>query len=82
MNSNNSNYNIFSKEDTGVNAVEFFNGRPLLRTWELNSDSSRYDYLIAAPPDEVRHQMWSGWAGIALIAGAMNFIVFISMLCS
>jgi len=26
--------------------------------------------------------MWSGWAGIALIAGALNLLLFISMLCS
>jgi len=54
----------------------------VLRMWELNSNSNRYDHLIAAPSDEVLHQMWLGWAGITLIATAMNVILFISMLYS
>ena len=57
-------------------------GRPPLRVWELTSNSTRYDNLLAAPSDRVLHAMWSSWAGIALSVGLFVSIVFLGMLSS
>ena len=53
---------------------------PPFRTWELDSNDSRYDHLLAAPSDSTLKIMWSAWAGIALIVGVLSLIVFLGIL--
>jgi len=55
---------------------------PPLRVWELNSSSTYFDRMAAAPSDKVLHVMWMGWAIIAGIVTIITIIVFIGILRS
>ena len=34
---------------------------PSIRIWEINENSTHYDKLVAAPPDEDMVKMWLSW---------------------
>jgi hypothetical protein len=53
---------------------------PALRVDELNEDSSRYDHVAAAPPDEELVKYWYSWAVLAFVNGLFSFIVFLSII--
>jgi hypothetical protein len=57
-------------------------GQPALREWELDSSSTRYDRLIAAPSDDALFTMWVIWAGIAFLAFAFLGTIMLSILLS
>jgi hypothetical protein len=57
-------------------------GQPALRVWELDSSSTRYDRLIAAPSDDVLFTMWVSWAVIAFLAFAFLGTIMLSILLS
>lgn len=48
---------------------------PPLHTWDLNENSTRYDYVVAAPSDEDRVLMWSLWAAIAFASIVVILVV-------
>ena len=52
---------------------------PALRVDELNEDSSRYDHIAAAPPDEELVKYWYSWTVLAFVNGLFSFIVFLSI---
>jgi hypothetical protein len=57
-------------------------GQPPLRIWELDSNSTRYDRIVAAPSDEVLQLMWTLWSILAFVAAIFVSIVFIAILSS
>ena len=62
--------------------VDVQKGKPMLRTWELNENSTRYDQLLAAPSDETMHKYWIGWAAIAIAVGLSSLVVFLGVVSS
>ena len=54
-------------------------GQPTIREWELNSDSTRYDRLQAAPSDSDLVIMWSLWSPISAIIGIFVLLVLLSI---
>ena len=52
---------------------------PFLRIDELNANSSRYDHLVAAPPDEQLVKYWYAWAALAYANGLFSFLIFLSV---
>jgi hypothetical protein len=58
---------------------EWQKGQPFLRQWELQSNSTRYERLVAAPSDHDLRVMWSIWAGIDLWVGKFTILVFLSI---
>jgi hypothetical protein len=65
-----------------MSRYDLVKGRPPLRVWELNDNSTRYEKFLAAPSDETLHQMWSAWAGITLVVGVFSLVVFLGILSS
>lgn len=59
-------------------AVEL--GQPPLRSWELTSNSSRYDRLVAAPSDETLELIWLLWTVIFFFIAAFIWVVFLGIL--
>ena len=57
-------------------------GRPPIRIWELNENSTRYDQIVAAPSDSDLVIMWSLWAGISFVVSAFVFVVLLSIVRS
>jgi hypothetical protein len=57
-------------------------GRPPLRVWELQDNSTRYEQLLAAPSDETLVTMWTAWAAITLPIGLFISILFVAILSS
>lgn len=55
---------------------------PPLRVSELNSSSTYYDHMAAAPSDEVLHSMWLWWAIIAGAVTVLTMVVFVGILRS
>ena len=53
---------------------------PPIQTWELNENSTRYDYVIASPSDQDRILMWSLWSVLSFSSGIIIFLVFSGML--
>ena len=60
----------------------FVKGRPYIRTWELNENSTRYDIVAAAPSDEILQKYWWSWSAITLSVGSFSLIVCLSILSS
>lgn len=61
---------------------EFLIHVPRVRTWELNENSTRYDRLVAAPPDSQIHTMSLVWSVIAVAAGIWTTGIFLPLLFS
>jgi hypothetical protein len=57
-------------------------GRPYIRVWDIDENSTRYDKLLAAPSDDDLHKYWSAWSGIALAVGFFTLTVFFGILSS
>ncbi|CAJ1937602.1 unnamed protein product [Cylindrotheca closterium] len=53
---------------------------PRLRMNELNENSTRYDQMAAAPPDETLVYYWYTWAVITVSVGLFSFLLFASIL--
>ena len=58
---------------------DWFIGKPVLRVWELNENSTRYDVITAGPSDEDLQKYWWSWAVVALIVGVASLIVFLGL---
>jgi hypothetical protein len=48
-----------------------------IRRWELNENSTHYDYMIAAPADSELVQFWTGWSVIMLVTGVFITVLLI-----
>lgn len=57
-------------------------GTAEIREWEINENSTRYDYLLAAPSDEQLTRYWYSWAGISLFGGLFVAAILIGFLSS
>ena len=57
-------------------------GQPTLRKWELDSSSTRYDKLMAAPSDHALFTMWVSWAVLTFLAFAFLGTIMLSILLS
>ena len=57
-------------------------GQPVLRQWELTSESTRYENIVAAPSDEQLHTMWSVWSAIFFLYSALIITVFLGVISS
>ena len=57
-------------------------GRPPLRLWELNDNSTRYDRLVAAPSDDDLRLMWILWATLASVVTIFVLTEFLAILFS
>jgi hypothetical protein len=57
-------------------------GQPTLREWELDSSSTRYDRLRAAPSDDALFTMWLIWAVMTFLAFAFLGTIMLSILLS
>lgn len=57
-------------------------GQPVLREWQLTSNSTRYEQLIAAPSDETMHTMWSAWSVTLFLYSVFLVTVFLGVLSS
>jgi len=55
---------------------------PLLRDWELNETSTRYEHNLAAPSDGHLEGFWWAWGGVALLAGLFTLTVFLGIVLS
>lgn len=64
--------------DAGTSALD--KAVPPLRVDELNELSSRYDHIVAAPPDEDLVKYWYIWTVLASACGIFSFVVFLSIL--
>lgn len=53
---------------------------PRLRVDELNENSTRYDQMAAAPPDETLVYYWYTWTAVAFSVGLYSFLLFVSIL--
>lgn len=54
----------------------------ILRVWDLNTNSSRYEYIEAATSDDALKIMWSSWSVVSWIVSAFTSVVLLSMLSS
>ena len=52
----------------------------ILRVWEIDSNSTRFDRLASAPSDGDLVLMWSIWSGINLVVGTLTLTIIVSML--
>lgn len=57
-------------------------GQPPIRNWELNSNSTRYDHLVAAPSDTDLRRMWILWSTLQIIVVIFVASVFTAVLVS
>ena len=57
-------------------------GTAEIREWEINENSTRYDYLLAAPSDEQLTRYWYSWAGISLFGGLFVAAILVGFLSS
>jgi hypothetical protein len=57
-------------------------GRPSIRVWDINENSTRYDKLLAAPSDDDLHKIWSSSFAITLAVGLFTFTVFFGVVSS
>ena len=58
-------------------------GPPVLRIWDLNKNSTRYDYcLLAAPSDEELTRYWTAWGVISTLGGAIVGLILLGILSS
>ena len=57
-------------------------GLPKLRVWDLNENSTRYDYLLAAPSDGDRRAMWIGWSVVSSLVAMYTAVVILSICLS
>lgn len=53
---------------------------PPLRQWQLNSSSTYYDHMVAAPSDEALFFMWLFWAILTAFVTVITMIVFLGIL--
>ena len=57
-------------------------GHAELRIWELTDNSTRYEYLLAAPSDEQLTKYWTAWAVISLAGGLFVAVFLLGILTS
>ena len=57
-------------------------GTAEIREWEIDENSTRYDYLLAAPSDEQLTRYWYSWAGISLFGGLFVAAILFGFLSS
>ena len=57
-------------------------GQPVLRYSELNENSTRYDYLVAAPSDDDLVKMWTTTGSVSVFVTIFVAVVFTSVLLS
>jgi len=57
-------------------------GQPVLRYSELNEDSTRYDYLVAAPSDNDLVKMWVSTGSVSVFVAIVVAVIFASILLS
>lgn len=55
-------------------------GRPSIRVWELDGESTRYDRMKAAPSDSQMHNMWTAWSVLFFLFVIFNLVVFFAVL--
>jgi len=55
-------------------------GRPSIRVWELDEESTRYDRMKAAPSDSQMHNMWTAWSVVFFLFATFNLVVFLAVL--
>ena len=55
-------------------------GKPTIRQWELDGNSTRYDRLQAAPSDDDLVIMWSLWAPISGLIAIFIMMVLLAIL--
>jgi hypothetical protein len=55
---------------------------PRFRTWEINENSTRFDNVLAAPPDDSLIKMWFGWATIGGFVGFFALMIFIPIVAN
>lgn len=65
----------FMSDNAGTSSLD--KAVPALRVAILNEDSSRYDHIAAAPPDEELVKYWYSWTVLAFVNGLFSFIVFL-----
>ena len=53
---------------------------PPIHTWDLNENSTRYDYVVASPSNHDRILMWSLWSMLSFVSAIVIIIVFFGML--
>lgn len=51
----------------------------ILRRWDLNSNSTRYDRLRAAPSDHDLRIMWITWSVILFVMSCVTFVLLIAI---
>ena len=56
--------------------------RPVIREWELTSNSTHYDKLVAAPSDETLVKFWTGWATIMFFTAVLTTVLLIPLIHS
>ena len=54
-------------------------GKPGLRVWELNENSTGYDRQRAAPSDETMQKVWIAWSTFFFAFAIFNIIVFLGI---
>jgi hypothetical protein len=57
-------------------------GRPQLRIWELNENSTRYEKMMAAPSDEDLTKYWTAWSATLFFVGIFAVVVFLGIVSS
>jgi len=68
--------------DSLVGDQGWYKGKPKLRVWQINENSTRYQIMDAAPSDKDLQHYWWSWAVIALFVGSCSLILFLSILSS
>lgn len=71
---------IWSKTLSGADDVPL--GQPVLRFSDLNENSTRYDYLAAAPSDDDLVKMWIAIGTTSVAVSVWVGIIFSGILCS
>mmetsp|Transcript_31671 Transcript_31671/g.64435 ORF Transcript_31671/g.64435 Transcript_31671/m.64435 type:complete len:525 (+) Transcript_31671:325-1899(+) len=71
---------IWSKTLTGADDVPL--GQPVLRFSDLNENSTRYDYLAAAPSDDDLVKMWIAIGTTSVVVSVWVGIIFSGIACS
>ena len=71
---------VWDKELTGADDVPL--GQPVLRFSDLNENSTRYDYLAAAPDDDELVKMWIAIGTTSAVVAVWVGVIFSSVLCS
>jgi energy-converting hydrogenase Eha subunit A len=61
---------------------DWFKGKPRVRVWELDKNSTTLDIISAAPSDAFLIQVWWTWAPLAILVGLFSLILGLSIVTS